>query len=107
MSKSRDQGGLVMSKVWDGVFSAIYDPLLSIGERAGMAQRRAELLRQARGRVVELGAGTGLNLRHYPDDLEDLTLTEPAAPMVSKLERRAKKSKHDCRVVVAPAEQLP
>jgi ubiquinone/menaquinone biosynthesis C-methylase UbiE len=96
-----------MSNVWEGVFSAIYDPLLWVGERAGMAQRRTALLRQARGHVLELGAGTGLNLTHYPDDLEELTLTEPAAPMVSKLERRAKKSKRDCQVIVAPAEQLP
>jgi len=96
-----------MSNVWEGVFSAMYDPLLWVGERAGMAQRRAALLRRTRGHVLELGAGTGLNLPHYPDDLDELTLTEPAAPMVSKLERRAKKSKRDCRVVVAPAEQLP
>jgi ubiquinone/menaquinone biosynthesis C-methylase UbiE len=96
-----------MSKVWDGVFSAIYDPLLWVGERAGMAQRREALLREARGQVLELGAGTGLNLPYYPADLEGLTLTEPVAPMVSKLERHAKRSKRDCRVVVAPAEQLP
>lgn len=68
-----------MSKVWESTFSAIYDPLLWVGERAGMAQRRSAMLSQATGRVLELGAGTGLNLPHYPDNLEELVLTEPSA----------------------------
>jgi ubiquinone/menaquinone biosynthesis C-methylase UbiE len=95
-----------MSKVWESTFSAIYDPLLWVAERAGMGQRRAALLDQARGQVLELGAGTGLNLPHYPDDLEELVLTEPSPPMVARLERRAKESS-TASVMVAEAEQLP
>jgi ubiquinone/menaquinone biosynthesis C-methylase UbiE len=97
-----------MMKLWEHVFSAIYDPLLWIAERAGMASRREHLLGQARGRVLELGAGTGLNLRHYPDAVEELVLTEPAAPMVARLKRRARRvGREDCRVVPAAAEDLP
>lgn len=93
--------------LWEHVFSALYDPLLWVGERAGMARRREDLLAHADGRVLELGAGTGLNLPYYPDGLEELTLTEPAEPMIAKLERRARKSGNDCRVVAAGAEELP
>ncbi len=96
-----------MSKVWEGVFSAIYDPLLWVGERAGMANRRAALLKQARGQVLELGAGTGLNLPHYPDRLDELVLTEPSPPMVARLERRAHQSGTASSVVAAEAERLP
>jgi ubiquinone/menaquinone biosynthesis C-methylase UbiE len=96
-----------MKKVWEHVFSALYDPLLWIAERAGMSKRRENLLSRASGRVLELGAGTGLNLPHYPQEIEDLVLTEPAAPMVSRLERRAERSGHACTVVVATAERLP
>jgi ubiquinone/menaquinone biosynthesis C-methylase UbiE len=96
-----------MSKIWESTFSAIYDPLLWVAERAGMGQRRAALLGQARGRVLELGAGTGLNLPHYPDNLEELVLTEPSPPMVAKLERRAKRSGTAASVMVADAERLP
>jgi ubiquinone/menaquinone biosynthesis C-methylase UbiE len=96
-----------MADAWEHVFSALYDPLLWLGERGGMAKRRGELLRNASGRVLELGAGTGLNLNHYPEGLEDLVLTEPAAPMVSRLERRAKRSGRSCQVVAADAESLP
>jgi len=36
-----------------------------------------------------------------------MVLTEPAAPMASRLERRVKRSGHDYEVVAAPAERLP
>jgi len=49
-----------MTKPWEHVFSALYDPLLWVGERTGMAKRRRDLLSEANGRVLELGAGTGL-----------------------------------------------
>jgi ubiquinone/menaquinone biosynthesis C-methylase UbiE len=96
-----------MSQVWERTFSAIYDPLLWVAERAGMAQRRSALLRQARGQVLELGAGTGLNLPHYPDGLEELVLTEPSPPMVARLEEGAKKSGIPSSVMAAEAERLP
>ena len=92
---------------WEHVFSALYDPLLWVGERAGMAKHREDLLSQASGRVLELGAGTGLNLPHYPDVIRDLTLTEPAAPMLPKLERRLRKTHREGQVVTATAEELP
>jgi ubiquinone/menaquinone biosynthesis C-methylase UbiE len=57
--------------------------------------------------VLELGAGTGLNLPHYPNDLEELVLTEPSPPMVARLERRAKKARTRSSVMVADAERLP
>jgi ubiquinone/menaquinone biosynthesis C-methylase UbiE len=96
-----------MKKVWEYVFSALYDPLLWVAERAGMAKRRKNLLSRASGRILELGAGTGLNLPHYPTGVDGLVLTEPAAPMASRLERRVKRSGHDYEVVAAPAERLP
>jgi hypothetical protein len=49
------------------VFAAIYDPFVAVGERAGMRRRRKLLLQGARGRTVEIGSGTGLNLPHAPD----------------------------------------
>jgi len=96
-----------MANAWEHVFTALYDPLLWIGERAGMAKRREQLLARANGRVLELGAGTGLHLRYYPNGLDELVLTEPAAPMVSRLERRADRDGRSCRVVEASAESLP
>ncbi len=93
--------------LWARAFAFIYDPSLWIGELAGMRARRKELLRQARGRTVELGSGTGLNLAHYPDDLEELILTEPEAPMRRRLARKVRRSGRAAQVIGAPAERLP
>ena len=90
-------------------FSArIYDPFVWLGERRGMAHRRRELLAAARGRVLEIGAGTGLNVPHYPPGVDELILTEPVASMARRLERRAAKREGNMpRVVVASAQCLP
>lgn len=92
---------------WARVFAALYDPLLWLGERSGMADRRRDLLGRARGRTVELGSGTGLNLRYYPHDLDELTLTEPEAAMRIRLARRLVHGRGRARVVDASAERLP
>jgi ubiquinone/menaquinone biosynthesis C-methylase UbiE len=92
---------------WARCGARLYDPFLALGERRGMRDRRRRLLRSARGRVLELGAGTGLNLAHYPDDLDDLVLTEPDGAMRNALQRRVARSGRRARVVAAPAEALP
>ena len=97
-----DQAG-----AWVRIGARLYDPLLALGERAGMRKRRAALLAGACGRVLEIGAGTGLNLPHYPDNVEELVLTEPASPMARRLERRVRALDRRVQVVPAAAEELP
>jgi ubiquinone/menaquinone biosynthesis C-methylase UbiE len=47
-----------------------YDSWLRLYERLmGFGDRRRRLLTRARGSTIELGVGTGLNLRHYPRDV--------------------------------------
>ena len=92
---------------WAHAFAALYNPSLWLGELAGMRARRRELLAHARGRTVEIGAGTGLNLPHYPSDVDDLVLLEPDTAMRAKLAERLRKSGGAGRVVDAPAEHLP
>jgi len=93
--------------LWSRIFAAAYEPLLRSSERNGLAGLRAGLLTQARGRTLELGAGTGLNLAHYPAAVTELVLTEPEAPMATKLEQRVRERGLSARVVRAGAEQLP
>jgi ubiquinone/menaquinone biosynthesis C-methylase UbiE len=96
----------IASGRWSRLVAALYDPMLWVGETAGLRARRRELLRQARGRTLELGSGTGLNVPHYPDDLAELILTEPAAPMRKRLKKTVRA--HDCSATVldVPAERL-
>ena len=90
-----------------GVTAAFYDAVLWRGERRGMRAKRASVLAGAYGRTLEIGAGTGLNLEHYPDAVGELVLTEPVDAMAAGLTRRARKLNSGARVVAAPAEELP
>ena len=85
----------------------VYDPFVWLGELAGMRSRRSVLVGNARGRVVEIGAGTGLNIAHYPDEITELVLTEPDAAMRRRLARRLQRDGRGARIVDAPAERLP
>jgi ubiquinone/menaquinone biosynthesis C-methylase UbiE len=76
-------------------------------ERAGLAAQRRNLLAGARGRVLEVGAGTGLNLEHYPDGIDELVLVEPEPAMVRKLKQRLRDLGREARIVEADGEALP
>jgi ubiquinone/menaquinone biosynthesis C-methylase UbiE len=89
---------------WARAFAAIYDASLWPGEHAGMKQQRRALLEQARGRVLEIGAGTGLNVPHYPEGLVELILTEPDSAMSRRLAQRASGG---ATVLAARADDLP
>ncbi|HNP14742.1 MAG TPA: class I SAM-dependent methyltransferase, partial [Mycobacterium sp.] len=93
--------------LYSHVFARVYDPFLALGERSGMRELRRETLAAARGRVLEVGAGTGLNVQLYPGTVTGITLAEPDAPMAARLRRRVSQSAHPVEVVQAPAEQLP
>lgn len=69
--------------------SVVYDPSLWAAERLFLARWRRELLAPLAGDVLEIGAGTGLNLPHYPPALRSLVLTEPDEGMRARLARRA------------------
>ena len=92
---------------WSRLVAAIYDPFVALGERRGMHERRRRLLGRAHGRVLEIGAGTGLNLAHYPDGLEELVLSEPIDPMARRLELRLHRRGVRGSVLRAGAEALP
>lgn len=86
----------------------LYDPVLWWGERTGLGRNRARLLADAGGEVVEIGAGTGLNLRHYdPDRVDRLVLVEPERHKAAILARRCLESGIETEVVRAPASMLP
>ncbi len=93
--------------MWSRLVATIYDPFLALGEHRGMREHRRRLLGGAHGRVLEIGAGTGLNLAHYPDALDELVLSEPVEPMARRLESRLRRSGARGMVLRAGAEALP
>lgn len=86
-----------------------YDGIMAVPERfLGLGEQRRRTLEPARGRVLEVGSGTGLNLPHYPP-VESLVAMEPDPHM-----RRRAAARHDAvsppfpvEEVAATAEDLP
>jgi ubiquinone/menaquinone biosynthesis C-methylase UbiE len=89
------------------LFAAVYDRMLQASEEAGLHDRRRALLGEARGRTLEIGAGTGLNADLYPDAVTEVVLTEPEPPMARRLRERAGAAADRARVVEASADALP
>lgn len=73
-------------------FAWCYPKLVGLSERAGGADLRARVIGQATGRTLEIGAGNGYNLPHYPPAVNDLVLTEPSGHMLRALRDRLSQS---------------
>ncbi len=100
--------GKIYDATWGRMFSAFYDRAFEASEEAGLREMRRELLAGARGRVLELGAGTGLNLELYPrEGLDSLTVTEPDPHMFKQLRERAAKVCAGAELIEAGGEDLP
>ena len=92
--------------IYAHLFAAGYDQIMSRSEKATLRTHREALIPQAKGRVLEIGGGTGANLPFYAG-VETLTVTEPERPMVHRLERRLRDRSPEALLVRAPAEDLP
>jgi ubiquinone/menaquinone biosynthesis C-methylase UbiE len=89
------------------LFAITYDRMMAGTEKAGFGEIRSQLLAQAAGEVLEVGAGTGRNLPYYGPAVSTLTLTEPDPSMLRRLERTASGAGRPTKVLRAPAEDLP
>lgn len=88
-------------------YAAMYDLFNASAERAGLREQRHDLLAQATGATIEIGAGTGLNLAHYPPAVTRLALVEPDPYMRERLRRRASRLGSDAEILDAAADRLP
>jgi ubiquinone/menaquinone biosynthesis C-methylase UbiE len=89
------------------LFAWGYDRMMTSAERDGFADVRRRTAGAAAGNVLEIGAGTGLNLPYYTPAVEHLTLTEPDASMLRRLDQAAARSGRPVSVLRAAAEDLP
>jgi ubiquinone/menaquinone biosynthesis C-methylase UbiE len=99
--------GRIYDATWGRLFAAVYDRGLKATEEAGLREMRSELLAGASGKVVEIGAGTGVNLDLYPDSVTDLTMVEPDPHMSKHLRAKLTPASRQVEIVEAPAESLP
>jgi ubiquinone/menaquinone biosynthesis C-methylase UbiE len=70
-------------------------------------QERVLALAPARGDVLEIGFGTGLNLPHYPPSVERLTTVDPMQSLPERVAERCRAVSFPVQVVAMTAETLP
>ncbi len=88
-------------------FARVYERISQAAEHAGVAEHRDRLLAELTGRVVEVGAGNGLNFTHYPDTVTEVLAIEPEDHLRGIAERAAAEAAVPVRALSGHAEELP
>jgi len=89
------------------IFARVYRCIGAAAERAGAAEHRQRMLGGLQGRVVEVGAGSGLNFRHYPATVTEVVAVEPEAHLRSVATQAAAGGTVPVTVVDGTAGELP
>lgn len=90
------------------LMAKVYDSFMRRAEKKCFSKWRSDLLKNLSGTVLEVGAGTGVNIFYYPAIVSKVVLTESDPNMLKILGKRAKQ-RNDITVEIhrATVEQLP
>ena len=72
-----------------------------------MTALRSQYVPRARGEVLELGIGSGLNLPHYTDEVTSITGVDPSAELSATARERAAELNKPVNVLGISGEDLP
>lgn len=89
-----------------GVFPRVYDAVMGLAERGRVGTLRSAMVAKARGRVLEIGAGTGLDFPYYGLGAWVIA-TDPDLGMLARAGDRARAAGAEVLLVAADAELLP
>ena len=89
-----------------GFIPSLYDLLMAPVKRGPFGAWRKHLAKPAHGRVLEVGAGTGLNFSHYRPGTW-LVATDVNFNMIRRSTARASNASADIMLIAADAEALP
>ena len=96
-----------MSVVKHPVFARMFDRMSEREDRKGQAEHRRAMLSDLSGRVVELGAGNGMNFRHYPPTVTEVVAVEPEPYLREKATEAAGSAPVPVSVVDGVGGDLP
>ena len=99
--------GIYMKKAWfdEKIFPLLLDATCSL---KSFRRQRAKVVPQARGRVLEIGIGTGLNVPFYDPGRVSLIIgVDPSEPIHRLARRRGKTSAVPVELLAVPAERMP
>ena len=94
-------------RVHHPIAARLIERAMRAGEQRGQAEHRRRLLAGLTGRVVELGAGTGINFKHYPTTVTEVVAIEPEAYLRELAQEAATTAPVPVRVVDAVSGGLP
>lgn len=92
-----------MHHPWFARFYAAVSPRLL---EAGAGEHRRQLLAGLRGRVIEVGAGNGLNFAFYPPSVAEVVAVEPEPYLRGLAQQAAQQAPYPVVVVGGLAERL-
>ena len=88
------------------LFARCFVRLSRLMEREAGAHRR-QMLAGATGRVLEIGAGNGMNFRHYPPTVNAVVALEPEPYLRARAQEAARDAPVPVTVRDAVADELP
>ena len=88
------------------IFARVFDRLSRLMEKEA-GEHRDELLAGLHGRIVEIGAGNGMNFGHYPASVEEVVALEPEAYLRGHAEAAARDAPVRVSVREGRAAPLP
>ncbi len=88
-------------------FARAYVRTAEAADRRGATEHRKRLLDGLGGVVAEIGAGHGLNFRHYPTTVTEVIAIEPEPTLRNAAARAAAGASVPVRVIPGVAEALP
>ncbi|MFD3512981.1 class I SAM-dependent methyltransferase [Streptomyces sp. NPDC058657] len=104
----RGGGKVPRDAVHHPLFARAYARIsVSADRHGGVSAYRDELLRGLGGRVLEVGAGNGLNFAHYPSTVSEVVAIEPERSLRQLALRAALRAEVPVDVVPGAAEALP
>jgi ubiquinone/menaquinone biosynthesis C-methylase UbiE len=89
------------------VFARMYERISEESERRGTTQYRDRALAGLAGRVIEVGAGNGLNFGHYPPTVTEVVAVEPEDRLRALAQQAATRAAVPVRVLAGHADALP
>ena len=89
------------------IFARFYERFAAGAEKRGQAEHRRRALAGLSGRVLELGAGNGLNFEHYPAGVAEVVAVEPEPYLRERATERAAQAPVPVRVIEGEADRIP
>ncbi len=74
------------------IFSRFYDSIMAASENACLGEWRQGLIQDFSGDILEIGAGTGVNIAYYSNAISSMVLSEPDSNMRKLLEDKLKQA---------------